>query len=808
MVLLNSLRISGPRMTINQTLNQSLGEQMRAEELSLRSTVPPSQVPGYRMERLLGQGAYGQVWIATNLNTGRTVAIKFYLHRAGVNWSLLTREVRNLVSMSGNRAIVQVLEVGWDSEPPYYVMEYLENGSLDDLIRNRGAIGAQRAVELFTGIAMGLNHSHGKGVLHCDLKPANVLLDQDMQPRIADFGQSRLSNEQTPSLGTLFFMAPEQADLNAVPDARWDVYALGAILYCMIVGTPPYRTPETVSTLDTASSLSERLKRYRDTILKSPYPRGHYRVSGVDRWLCSIIDRCIAKKPDDRFDNVQQVLAALERRNISRLRVPLMILGILGPLLLATIMGLSFWRAVSVAESDLSNELREGALQSNFFAAQSAAGTLESEIAALFRLVEEEARRSPLEDRFIESVDAAGTDLLQSLATEQSPPTDSRATLIDLPARSELESVLDHRLEWIRSRGGSAKSTKFDSLFVTDRYGTMIAAAFANEPSNAPIGENFAYRSYFSGQSRDISHTTPRRNIQRTTSTHLSVPFKSTTTNRWKIAVSTPISVKRKSNDEKTPERLTEGLLVLTINIGDLELLASERQKTRTDSQDESDVEPNVESNRQFSGFAVLVDGHEGEREGTILQHPFFASRSDVPSSTIRLPEPPTAGDLPLAGNLPESSQENQEQDAELKFQIDEAMLKKLKETGTYRYIDPISKHPSGKAYRGEWIAAMEKVEIARKGLDEFERKQSTSLMLLVQVPADSITVPIGMMGQKLAKLFLYALIALLLAIALLWWIVSRFLRSPDQLSQAARPRIPSVDPRSPSDADATLGVE
>ena len=467
-------------------------------------------------------------------------------------------------------------------------------------------------------------------------------------------------------------------------------------------------------------------------------------------------------------------------------------------------MGLSFWRAVSVAESDLSNELREGALQSNFFAAQSAAGTLESEIAALFRLVEEEARRSPLEDRFIESVDAAGTDLLQSLATEQSPPTDSRATLIDLPARSELESVLDHRLEWIRSRGGAAKSTKFDSLFVTDRYGTMIAAAFANEPSNAPIGENFAYRSYFSGQSRDISHTTPRRNIQRTTSTHLSVPFKSTTTNRWKIAVSTPISAKRKSNDEKTSERLTEGLLVLTINIGDLELLASERQKTRTDSEDE----PNVESNRQFPGFAVLVDGHEGEREGTILQHPFFASRSDAPTSTIRLPEPPLAGQPPPAGDLAESSPENQEQDAELKFQIDEAMLKKLKETGTYRYIDPISKHPSGKAYRGEWIAAMEKVEIARKGLDEFERKQSTSLMLLVQVPADSITVPIGMMGQKLAKLFLYALIALLLAIALLWWIVSRFLRSPDQLSQAARPRIPSVDPRIPSDADATLGVE
>ena len=754
---------------------------MRAEELSLRSTVPPSQVPGYRMERLLGQGAYGQVWIATNLNTGRTVAIKFYLHRAGVNWSLLTREVRNLVSMSGNRAIVQVLEVGWDSEPPYYVMEYLENGSLDDLIRNRGAIAVPKAVELFTGIAMGLNHSHGKGVLHCDLKPANVLLDQDMQPRIADFGQSRLSNEQTPSLGTLFFMAPEQADLNAVPDARWDVYALGAILYSMVVGTPPYRTPETVSTLDTASSLSERLKRYRDTILKSPYPRGHYKAPGIDRGLCSIIDRCIAKKPEDRFENVQQVLAALERRNINRLRTPLLVLGILGPLLLATIMGLSFWRAVSVAEADLSNDLREGALQSNYFAARSAAGTLESEISALFRLVEEEARRSGIEERFAESIDAAGIELLQSLATEQDPPPESQATLIDLPARNDLEALLARRLEWIRSRGGPAKSTKFDSLFVTDRYGTMIAAAFANEPSSAPIGENFAYRSYFSGQSRDLSPTTPRRNIQRTTASHLSVPFKSTTTNRWKIAVSTPISVKRKSLDEQGPDRVTEGLLVLTINIGDLQLLSTEDQPPGLSQEDDqAPIDENI--NRQFSGFAVLVDGHEGQREGTILQHPFFATWN--------------------------GSEDSKSADgSELKFQIDEAMLKKLKEDGTYRYIDPVSKHPAGKAYQGQWIAAMEKVEIARKGSDEFERRQATSLLLLVQVPADSITVPISQMGQKLAKLFLYAIVALLLGIAGLWLIVSRFLRTPDQLGQMVRPRVTTQTGGS-SDADATLGVE
>ncbi len=135
-------------MPTDYTQQQTVGEQMRAEELSLRTTVPPSTIPGYRIESLLGQGAFGQVWVGTDLNTGRSVAVKFYLHRSGVNWSLLAREVKNLVTMSANRFIVQVLDVGWDAEPPYYVMEYLENGSLEELLRQRGQIGISKAVEI------------------------------------------------------------------------------------------------------------------------------------------------------------------------------------------------------------------------------------------------------------------------------------------------------------------------------------------------------------------------------------------------------------------------------------------------------------------------------------------------------------------------------------------------------------------------------------------------------------------------------------------------------------------------------------
>ncbi|MFN9917277.1 MAG: protein kinase, partial [Pirellulaceae bacterium] len=144
-------------MATDYTQQQTVGEQMRAEELSRRCTVPPAQLPGYRIDKLLGQGAFGQVWVGTDLNTGRSVAIKFYLHRSGVNWSLLAREVKNLVTMSANRFIVQVLDVGWDAEPPYYVMEYLENGSLVELLRQQGSLVVAKAVEIFTDVAMGLN---------------------------------------------------------------------------------------------------------------------------------------------------------------------------------------------------------------------------------------------------------------------------------------------------------------------------------------------------------------------------------------------------------------------------------------------------------------------------------------------------------------------------------------------------------------------------------------------------------------------------------------------------------------------------
>ena len=281
-------------MTTDHTQYQSDEDERKTRELSLHQTRPPTTVPGYELTQFLGSGAYGEVWIGVDCSTGRKVAVKFYRDRNRVDWSQLSREVEKLVFLSADRYVVQLLSVGWNADPPYYVMEYIEQGSLEQLLTSAGPRSIGQAVELFREIVIGLNHAHAKGVMHCDLKPANVLLDLDGRPRLADFGQSRLSHEQTPSLGTLFYMSPEQADLEAVPDVQWDVYALGAILYCMLTGRPPHQSDEISKQIQAAANLSDRLRLYRQWITSRDRVNLHRQIRGVDTALAAIADRCLA----------------------------------------------------------------------------------------------------------------------------------------------------------------------------------------------------------------------------------------------------------------------------------------------------------------------------------------------------------------------------------------------------------------------------------------------------------------------------------------------------------------------------------
>lgn len=718
-------------MSSDFTQQQTVGELREAERLSLQATVPPAEVPGVRIERLIGQGAFGQVWMGRDLNTGREVAIKFYLHRGGVNWSLLGREVKHLVNMSSGRFIVQVLTVGWEAEPPYYVMEYLENGSLEDLIRRRLRLGVNESVALFREIAEGLNYAHGKGVLHCDLKPANILLDHDWRPRLADFGQSRMSHEQTPSLGTLFYMAPEQADLAASADARWDVYALGAILYTMLVGSPPYRNPEVVETLDSAASLPARLERYREAIYDSPFPKQHHRQRGVDKALYHIVDRCLAKQADQRYANVQQVLEDIARRDSARFRRPLYLLGIVGPLLLLFMMMLFFVRGISVAKRESLERVEQWAQRSNEFAAKFAARTLESEIAALFRLVTDEAERSKLTSLLAATLvdnNRYLNDLGKGAETEV-----LRDAFLRSQSRMELEQYVAQRLNLLAHRQpDKAQAALFSSMFVLDALGNNVGISFLETKDRletSPVARNFAYRSYFTGQRADLPPNSPHQ--PPTEHAHFSASFLSTSTGKWKVGISCPIWPNKPASDsEKDTEPQKHkplGVLVMTINLGDFQLLAGES--------DDGDS----------SRLAVLVDGRDGNQQGTLLQHPLLTQLA-AHASTVR--------------------------EASLVPPIDSRQLAKLQSEGLRDYRDPAAQHPAGKNYEGEWIAAIQ--QVALPSLDERHAGSGTDLWVLVQERASRARDPVHQLGNRLQNESMIALITVVLVICVLWYFVFR----------------------------------
>ncbi|MAP72676.1 MAG: protein kinase, partial [Planctomycetaceae bacterium] len=299
-------------MKPEHTQRQTDGEQHRSQQLSMQPTESPAELPGYDLVRRLGAGAYGEVWIGVDKNTNRQVAVKFFNHRAGIDWQLLDKEVEKLVSLATARHVVQLLEVGWNHEPPYYVMEYLEQGSVDEFIDNNSPIDLEQCLQMFEDIATGMSHAHAKGILHCDLKPANILLDAEGHARLADFGQSRLTTDQSPALGTLFYMAPEQADLNAAPDIRWDTYGLGAILYTLIEGRPPYHNQQRLKNIENAGELEQRLNAYQTALKVAPNPVEQMKRP-IDPTLQAILGKCLATDPEHRFHSVAAILSELEQ---------------------------------------------------------------------------------------------------------------------------------------------------------------------------------------------------------------------------------------------------------------------------------------------------------------------------------------------------------------------------------------------------------------------------------------------------------------------------------------------------------------
>jgi serine/threonine-protein kinase len=274
-------------------------------------TQPPAaelpQVRGYEIQGELGRGGMGVVYKALHLRLNRPVALKMLLAGPFARPEELERFLREAEAVARLRHpnIVQVHDVGDAGGRPYFTMELVEGGSLSEKLKGTPYPARQAAVLVAT-LAGAIQAAHQCGFVHRDLKPGNVLLTAEGAPRITDFGLARrldggegLTLSGIP-MGTPSYMAPEQArgDRNAVGPAS-DVYALGAILYELLTGRPPFRGETATATL-------------RQVMADEPVPPGRLNPA-VPRDLQTICLKCLQKEPHRRYASAHALADDLRR---------------------------------------------------------------------------------------------------------------------------------------------------------------------------------------------------------------------------------------------------------------------------------------------------------------------------------------------------------------------------------------------------------------------------------------------------------------------------------------------------------------
>ena len=221
------------------------------------------EVAGCRVKSFIAAGAMGAVYLAERLADGALVVVKFLspdLLSSDVARTRFAREGHALSRVPPHPNVVRVLGVALDAAPPCLVLEYAPGSTLETLIRERGRLAPEDAIRAARDIARGLAVIHAQGLVHRDVKPANVVLTPSGAAKIIDFGVSRdsfLSAITAPGqlIGTSLYMAPEHlaGDADGVDDAddpRGDLWALGAVLYHLLTGDPPFDSGDPVDLLE------------------------------------------------------------------------------------------------------------------------------------------------------------------------------------------------------------------------------------------------------------------------------------------------------------------------------------------------------------------------------------------------------------------------------------------------------------------------------------------------------------------------------------------------------------------------------
>lgn len=272
---------------------------------------PQSEVPrefgDYELLEEVGRGGQGVVFRAWQKSLNRTVAVKIIgigQLTTSAHLKRLHREAEAAAKLN-DAGIVQVYEVGERDGTYYFSMRFVEGDNLDEVV-GRGPVSARQAAELIAKIARTVHYAHEHGILHRDIKPGNILLDANGEPHLTDFGLARLvehGSTVTGSLevmGTPSYMAPEQAvGNNAELSRATDVYGLGAVLYELLTGHPPFAGGTTYETIHLLLDSEPRQPR-----LWNPK---------VDRDLSAVCLKCLEKNPRHRYSSALELAEDLER---------------------------------------------------------------------------------------------------------------------------------------------------------------------------------------------------------------------------------------------------------------------------------------------------------------------------------------------------------------------------------------------------------------------------------------------------------------------------------------------------------------
>jgi len=273
----------------------------------------PERIGPYELAEELGSGGMGTVYRAADTRNGQTVALKVMDSRLARDPDYVRRFQREaeIAKKLDSPHIVRVLDSGQDGNQHYLVMEYVEGKNLTEVLRERGKLPPEEARSIATQVALALEAAHANGVVHRDIKPGNILIDEHRTAKVTDFGIARAADSTTITktglfLGTLSYAAPEL--LAGKADIRSDIYSLGVVLYQMLAGRVPFES-------DTPLALMDMHRSQEPPTLESL----GVRVPGD---LRAIVARCLAKRPQERYRSPAELTAALEGRALPGAAVP------------------------------------------------------------------------------------------------------------------------------------------------------------------------------------------------------------------------------------------------------------------------------------------------------------------------------------------------------------------------------------------------------------------------------------------------------------------------------------------------------